>query len=124
MMQLSWDDKPELYDDENEVSKLKIYRDQDENQIVPIYLSPAEFEKILHSFFIEKIKIIRFCFCENFNSRFSIIKYSFYHQSYIIEINFNFSISFFLRTFKYCSIAQIIFIILLNIFITSLLKLS
>ena len=49
MMQLSWDDKPELYDDENEVSKLKIYRDQDENQIVPIYLSPAEFEKILHS---------------------------------------------------------------------------
>ena len=49
MMQLSWDDKPELYDDEKEVSKLKIYRDQDENQIVPIYLSPAEFEKILHS---------------------------------------------------------------------------
>ena len=49
MMQLSWDDKPELYDDENEVSKLKIYRDQDENQIVPMYLSPDEFERILHS---------------------------------------------------------------------------
>ncbi|MCR5252789.1 MAG: site-specific DNA-methyltransferase [Treponema sp.] len=49
MMQLSWDDKPELYDDENEVLKLKIYRDQDENQIVPMYLSPDEFERILHS---------------------------------------------------------------------------
>ena len=49
MLQFSWDDKPELYDDDNEVSKLKIYRDSDENQIVPLYLSPSEFEEILNS---------------------------------------------------------------------------
>lgn len=49
MLNFSWDDKPELYDDDNEVSKLKIYRDSDQNQIVPLYISPSEFEQLLHS---------------------------------------------------------------------------
>ena len=49
MTQLIWDDISEPFDDENEVSKLKFYRDQDENQIVPIHLSPAEFEEIINS---------------------------------------------------------------------------
>lgn len=49
MVYFSWDDKPELYDSDEELSKLKIYRDNDENQIVPIHLSAPEFEQILQS---------------------------------------------------------------------------
>ena len=49
MVYFSWDDKPEAFDDDKELLKLKIYRDEDKNQIVPIQLSPAEFEQLLHS---------------------------------------------------------------------------
>lgn len=49
MIYFSWDDKPEAFDDDKELLKLKIFRDQDENQIVPIQLSPLEFEQLLHS---------------------------------------------------------------------------
>ena len=49
MIYFSWDDKPESYDDDSELLNLKIYRDSDENQIVPIQVLPSEFEAILHS---------------------------------------------------------------------------
>lgn len=49
MTHLTWDDISEPFDDDKEVSKLKIYRDSDENQIVPIHLTAPEFEKILSS---------------------------------------------------------------------------
>ena len=49
MVYFSWDDKPEAFDDDKELLKLKIYRDEDKNQIVPIQLTPVDFEQLLHS---------------------------------------------------------------------------
>lgn len=49
MINFSWPDTAELYDNDSELSKLKFYLDGDENQIVSTFISPRAFEGILAS---------------------------------------------------------------------------